>query len=93
MIVIGASALAEYGEAHPQAGSALRALNALLRQASWRARDEIARDCGAVARFVSEDAVALALPHVGCSVAFRVNFELGVIRITAVTALNEEDAR
>ncbi|GAU80552.1 hypothetical protein [Bosea sp. BIWAKO-01] len=92
MIVIGASALVDYGEAHPQAGPGLRALNALLRQASWGTRGELARDCGAVARFVSEDAVALALPHVGCSVTFRVNFELGVIRITAVAALNEEDA-
>ncbi len=92
MIVIGASALAAYGEAHPQAGPGLRALNALLRQATWRARNELARDCGAVARFVSEDAVAFALPQVGCSVAFRVNFELGVIRIIAVTTINEEDA-
>lgn len=84
MILVGAAVLEEYGRRHPRALSALRALNVLLRQATWADREDLVRACGAVG---ADGPVVLKLEEARCQVALNVNYELGVIRIIAVSQI------
>ena len=86
MILIGAAVLSDYGAKQPHAFPALRALNALIRQARWPDAEAFAQSCGAVMR--SDGGVTLlALRDARCEVAVKVNYDLGVVRIVAVRDL------
>jgi mRNA-degrading endonuclease HigB of HigAB toxin-antitoxin module len=89
MIVVGASELADYGNRHARMWPALRALNEALRQAAWTDRAGIERDCGTIARFGRDRHVVLELAEARCRVALRVNYALGVVRITSISEMKE----
>jgi mRNA-degrading endonuclease HigB of HigAB toxin-antitoxin module len=87
MILVGAAAFEDYGRRHPHALRALRALNVLLRQAAWADREDLVRACGAVCRVGADGRAVLELDDARCQVALNINYELGVIRIVAVSQM------
>ncbi|MGD9806157.1 MAG: hypothetical protein AB7E81_00860 [Hyphomicrobiaceae bacterium] len=87
MILVGAAAFERYGRHHPEALPALRALNVLLRQAAWAGREDLLRACGGVCRAGADGRAVLELDDAGCQVALNINYELGVIRIAAVSQM------
>lgn len=87
MNVIGANVLSDYGAKHPKALPALRALHALIAQASWTGRDDVERACGAISSFESDSRLDLDLSDCGCRVALRIHYGLRVVHILAATAL------
>lgn len=87
MMLIGAAALREYGARQPQAMPALRALNALIRQAKWTDGRDLARSCGAAMRRDSNGAMVLELHDAGCEVTLKINYDLGVVRVIIVRDL------
>ena len=87
MMLIGAAVLSEYGARRPEALPALRALNALIRQATWTDHEAFARSCGAAMREDGDGTMLLALAQAGCGVAVRINYDLGVVRVIAVRDL------
>ncbi|WP_342642137.1 hypothetical protein [Rhodoligotrophos ferricapiens] len=89
MIVVGTSVLVDYGKRHPEALASLSALNGLLRQAAWTDRASIEQECGALARINEDGRLLLDLPEAGCRVMVGINLELGIVRITSVTELNQ----
>jgi mRNA-degrading endonuclease HigB of HigAB toxin-antitoxin module len=90
MMLIGAASLTDYAARCPQASPALRALNALIRQAIWTKNEDLARSCGAVLRLDKDGMVLLALREAGCEVALKINYDLGVVRVIAVRDLGED---
>jgi hypothetical protein len=66
---------------------ALRALNALIRQAKWTGREDFARSCGAAMEAGSDGIMLLTLHDAGCTVALKINYDLGVVRVIAVREL------
>lgn len=84
MILVGAAILEEYGRRHPQALPTLRALNVLLRQGVWADREDLVRAGGLVG---ADGRVVLELDHAKCQVALNINYELGMIRIVAVSQM------
>lgn len=87
MMLIGAAVLREYGAKQPQAMPALRALNALIRQAKWTDSRDLARSCGAAMRRDSNGTILLELHDVGCEMALKINYDLGVVRVIVVRDL------
>ena len=90
MMLIGVAVLADYGAKRPRASSALRALNALIRQANWTSNEDLARSCGAAMRLDGDGTALLALREAGCEVALRINYDLGVVRVIAVRDLQKD---
>jgi mRNA-degrading endonuclease HigB of HigAB toxin-antitoxin module len=90
MMLIGAASLIDYAAKRPRASPALRALNALIRQATWTRHEDLARSCGAVMRLGIDGVVLLALREAGCEVALKINYDLGVVRVIAVRDLGED---
>jgi mRNA-degrading endonuclease HigB of HigAB toxin-antitoxin module len=90
MMLIGAAILADYGAKRPQALPALRALNALIRQATWTRNKDLARSCGAVMCLGSDGMAFLRLREAGCEVALKINYDLGVVRVVAVRDLQKD---
>jgi hypothetical protein len=90
MILIGAAVLADYAATRPQASPALRALNALIRQATWRSNEDLARNCGAVMRLDKGGMALLELREAGCEVALKINYDLGVVRVIAVRDVQKD---
>jgi mRNA-degrading endonuclease HigB of HigAB toxin-antitoxin module len=87
MNVIGANVLSDYGAQHPKALPALRALHALIVEASWTGRDDVQRECGAISSFVHDGLLDLDLSDCSCRVAISIHYEFRVVRILTVTAL------
>lgn len=71
----------------------MRALNALLRQAVWTAPDGLARACGALVSADEGAQTVLELRDAGCRVVLNINYQLGVVRITSVSAMKETRKR
>jgi hypothetical protein len=90
MMLIGAGLLADHIARRPEASPALRALNALIRQATWTTSEDLARSCGAVMRLDRGGMALLELREAGCEVALKVNYDLGVVRVIAVRDLRED---
>jgi hypothetical protein len=90
MMLIGAAVLADYDATRPQASSALRALNGLIRQTTWTSDKDLARSCGAVMRLANDGVVLLVLRETGCEVALKIKYDLGVVRVIAVRDLQED---
>jgi mRNA-degrading endonuclease HigB of HigAB toxin-antitoxin module len=90
MMLIGVACLTDYVAGCPQASPALRALNALIRQAAWTKHEDLSRSCGAVMRIDGDSIVFLELGEAGCEVALKINYDLGVVRVIAVRNLRGE---
>lgn len=87
MNVIGANKLSEYGKKHPEALPTIEALHALIAQANWTGREDVERDCGAIARFQNDGWLEIDLKDRDCCVTLAIQYELGVARILAVAEL------
>lgn len=87
MNVIGANKLTEYGKKHPEALLTIEALHAFIAQTNWTKREDVERDCGAIARFRNDGWLEIDLNDRGCCVTMAIHYELGLARILAVTEL------
>ncbi len=71
----------------------MRALNVLLQQAVWTNPDGLARECGALVGADEGTQTVLELRDAGCRVVLNINYQLGVVRITSVSAMKETRKR